>query len=173
MRSLKIYLMSRYGQEEVSEAFSGIHELIIKSLQSVAKVIINDKHWFELYGFDVLLDGKLKPWLIEVNASPALTGTTPSDYKTKLDLLDDTFTVIDMENFLSGSEEQIGGFDLICKGSPLKLPLNSTFKTHLGWYNNRKQQMKKLAKMSSARLTHEYTQEIVNGGSQNKPGYRK
>lgn len=173
LRSLKIYLMSRYGQEEVSEAFTGIKELIIKSLQSVSKVIINDKHCFELYGFDVLLDGKLKPWLIEVNASPSLTGTTPSDYKIKFDLLDDTFTVIDMENFLSGNEEQIGGFDLICKGSPLKLPLNSTFQTHLGCFNNRKQQMKKLAKITAARLTQEYTQEIVNGGSQSKPGYRK
>ena len=113
LRSLKIYLMSRYGQEEVSEAFTKIQELIIKSLQSVAKVIINDKHCFELYGFDVLFDAKLKPWLIEVNASPSLTGTTPSDYNTKLDLLDDTFTVIDMENFLTGNEEQVGGFDLI------------------------------------------------------------
>lgn len=66
-----------------------------------------------MYGFDVLLDAKLKPWLIEVNASPSLTGTTPSDYATKSDLLDDVFTVLDMEKILTGNEEQIGGFDLI------------------------------------------------------------
>lgn len=35
LRSLKTYLMSRYGQEEVSESFTKIQELILKSLQSV------------------------------------------------------------------------------------------------------------------------------------------
>ena len=79
LRSMKLYLMSKYGQEEISKAFTLIQDLILKSLQSVAKVIINDKQCFELYGFDILLDEKLKPWLIEVNASPSLTGTTPSD----------------------------------------------------------------------------------------------
>lgn len=136
---MKLYLMSRYGQEKVSQAFTEMQDLIIKSLQSVQKSIINDKHCYELYGFDILFDDKLKPWLIEVNASPSLTGTTPSDYDTKISIMDDTITVLDPEKILSGNEEQIGGFDLICKGTPVKMPLNSTYTSHLGCYNNRQQ----------------------------------
>ena len=57
----------------------------------MAKTIINDKHCFELYGFDILLDDQLRPWLIEINASPSMTANTPTDYEGKINLLEDTF----------------------------------------------------------------------------------
>ncbi|RLN52617.1 hypothetical protein BBP00_00009555 [Phytophthora kernoviae] len=34
---------------------------------------------FELFGFDMMLDAKLRPWLIEVNVSPSLMGGSPLD----------------------------------------------------------------------------------------------
>ena len=52
---------------------------------------------FELYGADFLLSYDLKPWLIEINASPSMTANTPSDYEMKVGLLDDTFTCLDLE----------------------------------------------------------------------------
>ena len=97
LRGMKLFLMSKYGQEKVSDSFAQIQEMIIRCLQSVQKTIINDKHCFELYGFDVLFDANLKPWLIEINASPSMTANTPSDYEMKVGLLDDTFTVLDLE----------------------------------------------------------------------------
>lgn len=105
LRSMKLYLMSRYGQDKVSEAFTLIQDMIIKCLQSVQKVIMNDKHCFELYGFDILFDKDLRPWLIEINSSPSMTANTPSDFQMKVDLLDDTYTVMDIEKILTGNEE--------------------------------------------------------------------
>ena len=68
----------------------------------------------------MLLDDNLKPWLIEINASPSMTANTPTDYETKLGLLEDVYACIDIEKILTGNEEQVGGFDLICKGNPVK-----------------------------------------------------
>ncbi len=49
---------------------------------------------FELFGFDVLLDAKLKPWLIEVNLSPSLACGTPLDHRIKSALIADTLNVV-------------------------------------------------------------------------------
>ena len=97
MRSLKLYMISKYGVEKVGECFNLTQDIVIKSLKAVQKQMINDKHCFELYGYDILFDENIRPWLIEVNASPSLTANTPSDYELKMNMLDDTFTVIDFE----------------------------------------------------------------------------
>jgi tubulin polyglutamylase TTLL1 len=47
----------------------------------------NDKHCFEMYGYDILIEDNLKPWLIEVNASP-------SDRILKMNLLRDVFNIV-------------------------------------------------------------------------------
>ena len=90
-------MSGKFGFDKVNECFLGIQNLITKTLLSVQKVIINDKHCFELYGFDVLLDSDLKPWLLEINSSPSMTGSTVQDIELKINLLDDVFTVLDFE----------------------------------------------------------------------------
>ena len=81
-----------------------------------------------------------------------MTANTPTDYETKLGLLEDVFQILDIEKILHGNEEQIGGFDLICRGHPIKPSTTSSYSSHLGCFNNRNQQLKKLAKVTAARL---------------------
>lgn len=59
--------------------------------------MMNDKRCFELYGFDILIDSALRPWLIEVNGSPSMTANTPTDNALKIGILDDVFTILDIE----------------------------------------------------------------------------
>jgi tubulin polyglutamylase TTLL5 len=54
----------------------------------------NVTNCFELFGFDLLLDDTLKPWLIEVNLSPSLGCDTPLDTKIKASLLTDLLTLV-------------------------------------------------------------------------------
>lgn len=64
------------------------------SLKAVQSVMISDRHCFEVYGFDILIDDNLKPWLIEVNASPSLSTTTEADRQLKMAVINDAFSIV-------------------------------------------------------------------------------
>mmetsp|Transcript_26311 Transcript_26311/g.40150 ORF Transcript_26311/g.40150 Transcript_26311/m.40150 type:complete len:300 (+) Transcript_26311:2593-3492(+) len=49
---------------------------------------------FEIYGFDILLDSKLRPHLLEINISPSLSSSSPLDKKIKTTLICDTLNII-------------------------------------------------------------------------------
>ncbi len=68
--------------------------IYLTTLKSVQSVILNDKHCFEMYGFDILIDANLKPWLIEVNASPSLSNTTIADYFLKKHVINDLLNIV-------------------------------------------------------------------------------
>jgi tubulin polyglutamylase TTLL5 len=79
-----------------------IEDVIIKSILSCAQPIVaacrmfvpNQNNCFELFGFDILIDDTLKPWLLEVNLSPSLGCDTPLDTKVKACLLTDLLTLV-------------------------------------------------------------------------------
>ncbi|XP_076242284.1 putative tubulin polyglutamylase TTLL9 [Calliopsis andreniformis] len=113
------FLTARHGAEAVEALFQRIAGVIMASLLAVQPVIMQGRNSFELYGYDILLDEDLTPWLLEVNASPALTGTDTEDYRLKFDLLDDTLNVLDFEGRFTGRETRIGGFDLLWNDGPV------------------------------------------------------
>lgn len=97
LRTLKLYVHTKHGAERANKMMHDIQLVCIRALLAVQKVIINDKQSFELYGYDILIDANLKPWLLEVNASPSLTANTPDDYALKMRLLHDTITIVDID----------------------------------------------------------------------------
>ena len=55
---------------------------------------------FELYGFDILIDSDLKPWLIEINLSPSLNPEDSQlDHIIKSNLVADTFNLVGFTKF--------------------------------------------------------------------------
>ena len=77
--------------------------MIVTTLKSVQNIIINDKHCFEMYGYDILIDSNCKPWLIEINASPSLSATTKTDKALKMGLIRDIYNIVIPEDW---NEEQ-------------------------------------------------------------------
>ena len=68
--------------------FNEIERIITQTLVSLCSSVPSGsshvvKHCYELYGFDVLIDQNLKPWLIEVNGPPQLTIDCDVDVKVK------------------------------------------------------------------------------------------
>ncbi|XP_037927671.1 probable tubulin polyglutamylase TTLL1 [Teleopsis dalmanni] len=94
LKNLILYLEGTRGKRVTDKLSDDISWLIVHTMQSVAALMSNDKHCFELYGFDIIIDNNLKPWLIEVNASPSLTPTTASDRILKQKLIDDVISVV-------------------------------------------------------------------------------
>lgn len=89
-----------------------IYDSIIKSLISVehhisaaAKKIsnvnnnTNRSNCFDLFGFDIILDSDLKPWILEVNLSPSLAFDSPLDFHIKSNLLTDTFNIVGIKKY--------------------------------------------------------------------------
>jgi tubulin polyglutamylase TTLL9 len=81
-----------------------------------------------------------------------MTANTQFDFDLKCGLLDDVLTIVDIERVMNTQEEQVGGFDLIWKNGPVRLPDSSTYSSLLGCHNNRRTQVKRLAKAAANRL---------------------
>eukprot|EP00656_Telonema_subtile_P005203 TRINITY_DN12361_c0_g1_i3.p1 TRINITY_DN12361_c0_g1~~TRINITY_DN12361_c0_g1_i3.p1 ORF type:complete len:381 (-),score=64.92 TRINITY_DN12361_c0_g1_i3:213-1355(-) len=96
LNNLVQWLEAVRGREATARMVEEIEAIIINSCKAVQNVIINDRHCFELYGYDVIIDDDLKPWLIEVNASPSLSSTTANDKQMKGALINDVCLVRDM-----------------------------------------------------------------------------
>ena len=54
---------------------------------------------YELYGFDIMLDARLKPWLIEVNTGPSLSAPSALDLHVKHRMVANLFNLVGVAPF--------------------------------------------------------------------------
>eukprot|EP01060_Flectonema_neradi_P007456 TRINITY_DN15200_c0_g1_i1.p1 TRINITY_DN15200_c0_g1~~TRINITY_DN15200_c0_g1_i1.p1 ORF type:complete len:408 (+),score=48.71 TRINITY_DN15200_c0_g1_i1:31-1254(+) len=124
--NLRLYLESTLGREKCEGLFNTIHFIVIHSLRACQSIITNDRHCFELYGYDLLVDSSLRPWLIEVNASPSLAFTTAADRVLKSTVISDTIDIVVPPNMADGerlykehrtwsvNDLPLNGFQVLC-----------------------------------------------------------
>ncbi|CAF4264552.1 unnamed protein product [Rotaria socialis] len=99
--------MLRLLKAEGKDTFSlmmAIEDVVIKTLLSVESQISAASRMFvptrgncfEVYGFDILIDDELKPWVLEVNLSPSLGCDAPIDLKIKTHMICDLLNLTSM-----------------------------------------------------------------------------
>jgi tubulin polyglutamylase TTLL4 len=107
------YFKEKNLENEIEKIFSKIKDIVIKSILSSADESMQfirgsikyKNSLFELYGFDVLIDDRLNPWLLEVNVSPSLNCDSHLDLKIKSELIRDMLNIVGLSQDCCGGEK--------------------------------------------------------------------
>ena len=102
------YLSEQKGVD-TDAVMERIHAVLIKTVMGAAgstlpKLQRARTRWdqcFEILGVDVMLDERLKPWLLEVNLLPSLSSSSPLDKRIKSTLMCDVFHCVGIEPLTS------------------------------------------------------------------------
>jgi tubulin polyglutamylase TTLL6/13 len=101
--SIKKWFIER--NYDYDELWRQIDDIIVKTVLSAYPVIshsyrtcfpshVNHSGSFEILGFDILIDKKLKPWILEVNHSPSFHTDSDLDKEIKEGLIYDTLNMV-------------------------------------------------------------------------------
>lgn len=88
-----------------NKLWADIEQIVVKTLLSVQPALthyqrscqpndIAGNMCFEILGFDIMLDEKLKPQLIEINHAPSFNTDSNLDYVIKKNMLEDTLGML-------------------------------------------------------------------------------
>ena len=86
-----------------------IKAIVNLTLLSIAAGIPDNGGCFELFGYDVMIDDALRPWLLEVNCSPALGCEEHADREVKEPLIGDLVDLLGMQREQATAALPAGG----------------------------------------------------------------
>ncbi|CAN0229674.1 unnamed protein product, partial [Laminaria digitata] len=101
------YLEQSLGKAKSDQVQRSVEDVVLRTMAAADGDMTTHAHQatrhrdccYELFGFDVLLDEHLKPWLLEVNISPSLFGSSALDRRIKGTLVADIFHLVGFRPF--------------------------------------------------------------------------
>ncbi|XP_054640317.1 tubulin monoglycylase TTLL3 [Dunckerocampus dactyliophorus] len=114
--------LQQQGRESKWETLvvPGMQQAVVHTLQTAQEKVEHRKASFELYGADFMLGNDLRPWLLEVNASPTMACTSVVTARLCPSVQLDTLRVVlDRRN---NPNAYTGGFQLIYKQPAVEPP---------------------------------------------------
>uniref|UniRef100_A0A452V031 Tubulin tyrosine ligase like 4 n=1 Tax=Ursus maritimus TaxID=29073 RepID=A0A452V031_URSMA len=94
----------------------------------------------ELFGFDIMLDENLKPWVLEVNISPSLHSNSPLDISIKGQMIRD---LLNLAGFVLPNAEDVVSSSICPQSSCTPLPTSPRGKCRMAPEHFTAQKMKK------------------------------
>ena len=96
LSQLRTYLAGH--QQDSPILWRQICNIVILTLLAQTQAVPMVHNCVELYGFDILIDEQLKPWLLEVNFSPALHCDCRVDFMVKRPMLSDLIDLLGLKD---------------------------------------------------------------------------